>query len=101
MIVAELLSEGQYGVEVESNSLGHIPSSTVCHPWPLEKSFKGSVGTSPVVQWLRLHAPSAGGPASIPGQGTTSHMHTAVKSPNAATKIPHATTKTRCSQINK
>ena len=27
-------------------------------------------GTSPVVQWLRLHAPNAGGQASIPGQGT-------------------------------
>ena len=32
------------------------------------------VGTSLVVQWLRLHAPNAGGPGSIPGQGTRSHM---------------------------
>ena len=32
--------------------------------------------TSLVVQWLRLCAPIAGGPGSIPGQGT---------------KIPHAT----------
>ncbi|TEA38804.1 hypothetical protein DBR06_SOUSAS610174, partial [Sousa chinensis] len=39
-----------------------------------------------VVQWLRLHAPSAGGPASIPGQGTRSHM--------LQLKILHATTKT-------
>ncbi|TEA41173.1 hypothetical protein DBR06_SOUSAS5610025, partial [Sousa chinensis] len=23
-----------------------------------------------VVQWVRLHAPNAGGPGSIPGQGT-------------------------------
>ena len=30
--------------------------------------------TSPVVQWLRLHAPNAGGLGSIPGQGTKSHM---------------------------
>ena len=30
-------------------------------------------GTSLVVQWLRLHALSAGGPGSIPGQGTRSH----------------------------
>ena len=29
-----------------------------------------------MVQWLRLHAPNAGGTSSIPGQGT---------------KIPHAT----------
>ncbi|TEA31390.1 hypothetical protein DBR06_SOUSAS710183, partial [Sousa chinensis] len=27
-----------------------------------------------VIQWLRLHAPSAGGPGSIPGQKTRSHM---------------------------
>ena len=43
------------------------------------------VRTSLVVQWLRLLAPKAGDPSSIPGQGT---------------KIPHATTKTWCSQIN-
>ncbi|TEA31888.1 hypothetical protein DBR06_SOUSAS8310129, partial [Sousa chinensis] len=34
-----------------------------------------------VVQWLRLHAPNAGGPGSIPGQGTRSHMHAATKEP--------------------
>ena len=27
-------------------------------------------GTSLAVQWLRLHAPKAGGTGSIPGQGT-------------------------------
>ena len=31
-------------------------------------------GTALVVQCLRLHTPSAGGPDSIPGQGTRSHM---------------------------
>ena len=31
-------------------------------------------GLSPVVQWLRLCAPNAGGLGSIPGQGTRSHM---------------------------
>ena len=50
--------------------------------------LKLSPGTSPVLQWLRLHAPNAGGPGSIPGQGT--------KIPHAATKILRATTKTRC-----
>ena len=30
--------------------------------------------TSPMVQWLRLHAPNARGLGSIPGQGTRSHM---------------------------
>ena len=36
-----------------------------------EKEIKG---TSLVVQWLRLHAPNAGGLGSIPGQGTRSRM---------------------------
>ena len=37
--------------------------------------FKRSpVGTSLVVQWLRLRIPNAGGPGLIPGQGTRSHM---------------------------
>ena len=27
-----------------------------------------------VVQWLRLHVPNAGGPVSIPGQGTRARM---------------------------
>ena len=32
------------------------------------------VGTSLVVQWLKLCVPNAGGPSSIPRQGTRSHM---------------------------
>ena len=74
------------------------------------------MGTSLVVQWLRLHAPNAGGPGSIPDQGTRSHMPQLrvlmpqLKIPHAATKIrslvsqlksPHAATKTQRSQINK
>ena len=41
-------------------------------------------GTS-LVQWLRCHAPKAGGPGSIPGQGIRSHtpqlgiLHAAMK----------------------
>ena len=31
-------------------------------------------GTSLVVRWLRLQSPNAGGPGSIPGLGTRSHM---------------------------
>ena len=52
-----------------------------------------NLGTSLVVQWLRLHAPNARGLGSIPGQGTRSHM--------PQLKILHAATKTQCSQINK
>ena len=32
------------------------------------------MGTSLVVQWLRLHTPNAKGPSSIPGWGTRFHM---------------------------
>ena len=35
---------------------------------------RSGAGTSLVVQWLRLHAPNAGDPGLIPGQGTRSHM---------------------------
>ena len=73
------------------------------------------LGTSLVVQWLRLCAPNAGGPGSIPGHGTRSHMpqlkrshmpqlkilHATTKIPHTAMKIPRAATKTRCSQISK
>ncbi|TEA33715.1 hypothetical protein DBR06_SOUSAS12810068, partial [Sousa chinensis] len=41
-----------------------------------------------VVQWLRLLAPNAGGPGSIRGQGTRSHM-LQLKILHAARKIPH------------
>ena len=37
-----------------------------------EKINRG--GTSLVVQWLKLHAPSEGGLGSIPGLGTRPHM---------------------------
>ena len=36
-------------------------------------------GTSLVVQWVRLHAPNAGGLRLIPGRGTRSHMHATAK----------------------
>ena len=45
-------------------------------------------------QWLRFHAPSAGGPGSVPGQGTRSHM------PQRKLKIPRVSTKTQHRQIN-
>ena len=39
-------------------------------------------------QWVRLCAPDAGGPGSIPGQGIRSCMHAATKILHAATKDP-------------
>ena len=42
------------------------------------------VETSLMVQWLRLHAPNAGGLVSIPGQGNRSHMpQLRVRMPNS------------------
>ena len=52
----------------------------------LEANIDEKVGTSLVVQWLRLHAPNAGGPGSIPGQAARSFM--------LQLKIMHATAKT-------
>ena len=49
-----------------------------------------AMGTSLVVQWLRLLAPKCRGPL-IPGQGTGSHM--------PELQILHATVKTQCSQV--
>jgi len=52
-------------------------TKTNCTDWFHGPSFylrdnvkMGSLGTSLAVQWLRLHAPTAGGIGSIPGQGT-------------------------------
>ena len=50
------------------------------------KGFK--LGTSLVVQWLRLCAPNAGVLGLITGQGTRSHMHATTKSSHAKTREP-------------
>ena len=55
------------------------PSTSLAAPaqplqWNIFAQLKRNYGgTSPVVQWLRLCAPSAGAPGSSPGQGTRSH----------------------------
>ena len=64
------------------------------------------LGTSLVVQWLRLNSVNSGAPSAIPGQGTRSHMlqlrvqMPKLKDPHAATEIDDVTVKTRHSQIN-
>ena len=66
----------------------------------MEKNIKGLLGTSLVIQWLRLHTPNAGDPGSIPGQETGSHMlQLRVHMPQV--KTPCDTTKPQHSQINK
>ena len=49
----------------------------------------------PVVQWLRLYTPNAGGPGSIPGQGTRARTPQ-LNLPHVATKIPQVATKILC-----
>ena len=55
-----------------------------------------SLGTLLVVQWLRLCIPNTGGPSSIPGRATRSHMpqyrvqmptQRRLKTPSATVKI--------------
>ena len=46
-----------------------------------------------MAQWFILHAPNAGGPGLIPGQGTRSHVYAATKSSHATTKEPASATK--------
>ena len=57
-------------------------------------------GTSLVVQWLRLCAPKARGLGLIPGQGTGPHRPQ-LGVQGSQPRIPQATTRTRCHQINK
>ena len=59
---------------------------------PALKFKKLLVRDFPRGQWLRLHAPDAGGPGLIPGQGTRSRM-LQLKILHVATKIPHAAPK--------
>ena len=54
-----------------------------------------------VVQWLRFHTPNAGGPGSIPGGGTKSHMPQLsvhmlqIKKPSAAMKTEYSQIKNK------
>ena len=62
-------------------------------------------GTSLLVWWLRLCAPNAVGPGSIPNQGTSSHM-SQLRTHMPQLSISHASrnigvTEARHSQINK
>ena len=52
------------------------------HEKPYTETHQQKGSTSLVAQWLRLLAPNAGGPGSIPDQGTRSHVpHLRVRMP--------------------
>ena len=59
-----------------------------------------------MVLWLRLHAPNAGAPGSIPGQGarstcTTKSSHVATQEPAIRIKGPASHNWTQHGQVNK
>ena len=62
----------------------------------LNKWKNESVGTSLVVQWLRLLAPNAGGMGLIPGQGSKTHV-----APKTQHKPPPHTKKIEKEWVNK
>ena len=51
-----------------------LPHRTSTFPKNIFFFLNGTVGTSLVVQWLRICISTAGGPGSIPGWGIRSHM---------------------------
>ena len=80
-------------------SVPHRPISYTVHNGMQVTKYK-HLGTSLVVQWLRLLAPNAGSLSSIPGQGTRSH----ISQPSvqmAQLKIPRAATTIWSSQIKR
>ena len=79
----------------------HFSKESIQTAYMLEKICSASlIRTSLVVQRLRLQSPNAGGPGTIPGQGTRSHM-TPVRVHMPQLNISHAATKTQHRQINK
>ena len=74
-------------------------SCMLCELYLNKVVLKILTGTSLVVQWLRLHAPSEGGLGLIPNQETRSHKpQLRVGLPQQRLKILYATTKTRSTQ---
>lgn len=69
--------------------------------------LREELGNFLVVQWLRCHAPNAGGPCLMPGQATRSYVPQLrvctlqlKRIPQRRPKITCATTKTQGGQIN-
>ena len=84
-----------------SASSGNLTNRKSVTSSPLgSRALTGRIeGISLVVQWLKLCALNAGGPGSIPGQGTRSHM-SELRGCMPQLKISHAITKTHHGQMN-
>ena len=97
-ITGEMLTLAKYLLILNHHSfLSGIILLSLCFS---KKKKKKILGTSRVVQCLRLHAPNAGGPGSIPDQGTQSFMlQLRVCVPQL--KLPHAATQAQHSQKKK
>ena len=76
--VGSLLQGNLPNPEIESRSpalqVDSLPAEPPGKPSKKNRATKIGLGTSLVVQWLRLQALSAGGLGSIPGWGKRSHM---------------------------
>ena len=85
-ITGEMLTLAKYLLILNHHSfLSGIILLSLC----FSKKKKKILGTSRVVQCLRLHAPNAGSPGSIPDQGTRS-CKPQLRVCIAQLKIPHA-----------
>ena len=68
--------------------------------WVCTHRLRSNIGTSLLVQWLKLHAVNEGGPGSTPGQRTRSHLlQLKIRIPQWRLKIPCIATNTWCSHI--
>ena len=85
-----LVSQAGSGLSTTPGSLAKLKSHHASSTWASSHCrplvCKNNSGTSLVIQWLKLHTPNAGGPCSIHGQGTRSHM-LLLKILNATRKI--------------
>ena len=76
------MKEGRRETQEEGNICIHRADSHCCTAETITQHGKATIfqfkknkiGTSPVVQWLRLRTPKAGGPGLNPGHGTRPHM---------------------------
>ena len=100
---ATVLRTKGVGHDWETNTLRSNPEVSEAVEWKREWAVMWKelvLGASLVVHWLRLQIPSAGGPGSIPGQGTKSYMPQLRVHVCQPKKVSRAAIKTQHSQIN-
>ena len=69
------LEEAQAGIKIAGRNINNLRcAGDTTLMAESEEDLKSLLGTSLVVQWLRLRAPNAKDQGLVPGQGTRSHM---------------------------